>query len=149
MKNQGLAADLFDGRRYGFVIRCRKYALYNAHLRDLADRSNTGIYESGCCLGVSCFFSGESSLVYAILYRNPCGDGCGRSVLRANSSRCWSYVVGCDKTHSIVMGRVVVSIMSSDSCVCGPMLNGYFRGEGVGFWHRAVAIGKTIKGPAR
>ena len=75
MKNQGLPADLFDGRPViGICNTWSQLTPCNAHLRDLAERVKHGIYEAGGLpLEFPVFSAGESSLrPTAMMYRNIC-----------------------------------------------------------------------------
>ena len=75
MKNQGLPADLFDGRPViGICNTWSQLTPCNAHLRDLAERVKHGVYEAGGLpLEFPVFSPGESSLrPTAMMYRNLC-----------------------------------------------------------------------------
>lgn len=134
MKNQGLPADLFDGRPViGICNTWSQLTPCNAHLRDLAERVKHGIYEAGGLpLEFPVFSPGESTLrPTAMMYRNMCA----MDVEEAIRGTCLDGVVllaGCDKTTpALLMGAASVdlpAILVSG----GPMLNGHFRGERVG-----------------
>ena len=134
MKNQGLPADLFDGRPViGICNTWSQLTPCNAHLRDLAERVKHGIYEAGGLpLEFPVFSTGESALrPTAMMYRNLAAMDVEEAI-RANPLDGVVLLVGCDKTTpALLMGAASVdlpAIMVSG----GPMLNGYFRGERVG-----------------
>ncbi len=134
MKNQGLPADLLDGRPViGICNTWSELTPCNAHLRDLAERVRFGIYEAGGFpVEFPVFSPSESTLrPTAMMYRNLCA----MDVEEALRGKCIDGVVllaGCDKTTpALLMGAASVdlpAIMVSG----GPMLNGHFRGERVG-----------------
>ncbi|EAQ08188.1 L-arabinonate dehydratase [Yoonia vestfoldensis] len=134
MKNQGLPADLLDGRPViGICNTWSELTPCNAHLRDLAERVKFGIYEAGGFpVEFPVFSPSESTLrPTAMMYRNLCA----MDVEEALRGKCIDGVVllaGCDKTTpALLMGAASVdlpAIMVSG----GPMLNGHFRGERVG-----------------
>lgn len=146
MKNQGLPADLFDGRPViGICNTWSELTPCNAHLRDLAERVKHGIYEAGGLpLEFPVFSTGESSLrPTAMMYRNLAAMDV-EEALRANPLDGVVLLAGCDKTTpALLMGAASVdipAIMVSG----GPMLNGWFRGERVGsgtaLWQMSEAI---------
>jgi len=134
MKNQGLPADLLDGRPViGICNTWSELTPCNAHLRDLAERVKFGVYEAGGFpVEFPVFSPSESTLrPTAMMYRNLCA----MDVEEAIRGKCIDGVVllaGCDKTTpALLMGAASVdlpAIMVSG----GPMLNGYFKGERVG-----------------
>ena len=134
MKNQGLPADLLDGRPViGICNTWSELTPCNAHLRDLAERVKFGVYEAGGFPVEFPVFSPSESTIRptAMMYRNLCA----MDVEEAIRAKCIDGVVllaGCDKTTpALLMGAASVdlpAIMVSG----GPMLNGYFKGERVG-----------------
>ena len=134
MKNQGLPADLLDGRPViGICNTWSELTPCNAHLRDLAERVKFGVYEAGGFpVEFPVFSPSESTLrPTAMMYRNLCA----MDVEEALRGKCIDGVVllaGCDKTTpALLMGAASVdlpAIMVSG----GPMLNGHFRGVRVG-----------------
>ena len=75
MKNQGLPADLLDGRPVvGICNTWSELTPCNAHLRDLAEKVKFGIYEAGGFpVEFPVFSPAESSLrPTAMMYRNLC-----------------------------------------------------------------------------
>ncbi|MFQ1702002.1 L-arabinonate dehydratase [Loktanella agnita] len=134
MKNQGLPADLLDGRPViGICNTWSELTPCNAHLRDLAERVKFGVYEAGGFPVEFPVFSPSESTIRptAMMYRNMCA----MDVEEAIRAKCMDGVVllaGCDKTTpALLMGAASVdlpAIMVSG----GPMLNGYFGGERVG-----------------
>ncbi|GAD56810.1 L-arabinonate dehydratase [Limimaricola cinnabarinus] len=146
MKNQGLPADLFDGRPViGICNTWSELTPCNAHLRDLAGRVKFGVYEAGGLpVEFPVFSPSESTLrPTAMMYRNLCA----MDVEEAIRGKCMDGVVllaGCDKTTpALLMGAASVdlpAILVSG----GPMLNGHFRGEKVGsgthLWRFSEAV---------
>jgi dihydroxy-acid dehydratase len=134
MKNQGMAADSFDGRPViGICNTWSELTPCNAHLRQLADRVKRGVLEAG---GFPVEFPvmslGESNLrPTAMLYRNLASMDVEESI-RGNPIDGVVLLVGCDKTTpALVMGAAscdLPTIVLSG----GPMLNGRVRGEAVG-----------------
>jgi dihydroxy-acid dehydratase len=134
MKNQGMAADAFDGRPViGICNTWSELTPCNAHLRGLADRVKRGVLEAG---GFPVEFPvmslGESNLrPTAMLYRNLASMDVEESI-RGNPIDGVVLLVGCDKTTpALVMGAAscdLPTIVLSG----GPMLNGRVRGQPVG-----------------
>jgi L-arabonate dehydrase len=134
MKNQGMAADSFDGRPViGICNTWSELTPCNAHLRTLADRVKRGVLEAG---GFPVEFPvmslGESNLrPTAMLYRNLASMDVEESI-RGNPIDGVVLLVGCDKTTpALVMGAAscdLPTIVLSG----GPMLNGRVRGQPVG-----------------
>ncbi|MDX8346386.1 L-arabinonate dehydratase [Cognatiyoonia sp. IB215446] len=134
MKNQGLPADLLDGRPViGICNTWSELTPCNAHLRDLAERVKFGVYEAGGLPVEFPVFSPSESTIRptAMLYRNLCA----MDVEEAIRAKCIDGVVllaGCDKTTpALLMGAASVDLPAI-VVSGGPMLNGYFRGETVG-----------------
>jgi L-arabonate dehydrase len=134
MKNQGLPADVFDGRPViGICNTWSELTPCNAHLRSLADHVKRGVYEAG---GVPFEFPvmslGESNLrPTAMLFRNLVSMDVEESI-RGNPMDGVILLAGCDKTTpALLMGAascdLPVIVVSG-----GPMLNGDFRGEAIG-----------------
>ncbi|QDL94050.1 dihydroxy-acid dehydratase (plasmid) [Paroceanicella profunda] len=146
MKNQGLPADLFDGRPViGICNTWSELTPCNAHLRDLAQKVKNGIYEAGGLpVEFPVFSPGESSLrPTAMMYRNLCAMDV-EEALRANPVDGVVLMVGCDKsTPALLMGAASADIPAI-VVTGGPMLNGWFRGERVGsgtaLWQMSEAI---------
>jgi L-arabonate dehydrase len=146
MKNQGLPADLFDGRPViGICNTWSELTPCNAHLRDLAQRVKHGIYEAGGLpLEFPVFSTGESALrPTAMMYRNLASMDV-EEALRANPLDGVVLMVGCDKTTpALLMGAASVDIPAI-AVTGGPMLNGWFRNERVGsgtaLWQMSEAI---------
>ncbi len=146
MKNQGLPADLFDGRPViGICNTFSELTPCNAHLRDLAQRVKHGVYEAGGLpVEFPVFSTGESALrPSAMMYRNMAAMDV-EEALRANPVDGVVLLVGCDKTTpALLMGAASVDIPAI-AVSGGPMLNGWFRGERVGsgtaLWQMSEAI---------
>ena len=146
MKNQGLPADVFDGRPViGICNTWSELTPCNAHLRDLAARVKNGIWEAGGLpLEFPVFSTGESSLrPSAMMYRNLAAMDV-EEALRANPLDGVVLMVGCDKTTpALLMGAASVDLPAI-VVTGGPMLNGWFRGERVGsgtaLWQMSEAI---------
>ena len=146
MKNQGLPADLFDGRPViGICNTWSELTPCNAHLRDLAERVKRGVYEAGGLpLEFPVFSPGESSLrPTAMMYRNLCAMDV-EEALRANPLDGVVLMAGCDKTTpALMMGACSVD-MPAIVVSGGPMLNGKWRGGDVGsgtaLWQMSEAV---------
>jgi L-arabonate dehydrase len=146
MKNQGLPADLFDGRPViGICNTWSELTPCNAHLRDLAQRVKHGIYEAGGFpVEFPVFSTGESALrPTAMMYRNLAAMDVEEAI-RANPVDGVVLMVGCDKTTpALLMGAASVDLPAI-AVTGGPMLNGWFRGERVGsgtaLWQMSEAI---------
>lgn len=147
MKNQGLPADLFDGRPViGICNTWSQLTPCNAHLRDLAERVKHGIYEAGGLpLEFPVFSAGESSLrPTAMMYRNLAAMDV-EEALRANPLDGVVLLAGCDKTTpALLMGAASVDIPAI-VVSGGPMLNGWFRGERVGSGTALWQMSEDIK----
>ena len=134
MRNQGLPADVFDGRPVvGICNTWSELTPCNAHLRTIADHVKRGVWEAG---GLPVEFpvmsTGESNMrPTAMLYRNLVSMDVEESI-RANPVDGVVLLVGCDKTTpSLVMGAAscdVPAIVVSG----GPMLNGKYCGLDIG-----------------
>ena len=134
MKNQGLPADVFDGRPViGICNTWSELTPCNAHLRNLADHVKRGVYESG---GVPFEFPvmslGESNLrPTAMLFRNLVSMDVEESI-RGNPMDGVILLFGCDKTTpALLMGAASCDIPTI-GVSGGPMLNGNFRGGAIG-----------------
>ncbi|TYR30723.1 dihydroxy-acid dehydratase [Mesorhizobium microcysteis] len=147
MKNQGLPADLFDGRPViGICNTWSELTPCNAHLRDLAQRVKHGIYEAGGLpVEFPVFSTGESSLrPTAMMYRNLAAMEV-EEALRANPLDGVVLLVGCDKTTpALLMGAASVDIPAI-AVSGGPMLNGWFRGRRVGSGTALWQMSEEIK----
>ena len=134
MRNQGLPADVFDGRPViGICNTWSELTPCNAHLRTIAEYVKRGVWEAG---GLPFEFpvtsTGESNMrPTAMLYRNLVSMDVEESI-RANPIDGVVLLCGCDKTTpSLVMGAAscdVPAIVVSG----GPMLNGKFCGLDIG-----------------
>ena len=146
MKNQGLPADLFDGRPViGICNTWSELTPCNAHLRDLAQRVKHGVFEAGGLpLEFPVFSPGESALrPTAMMFRNLCAMDV-EEALRGNPLDGVVLMVGCDKTTpALLMGAASVDIPAI-IVTGGPMLNGKFRGEDIGsgtaLWRMSEAV---------
>ena len=147
MKNQGLPADLFDGRPViGICNTWSELTPCNAHLRDLAQRVKHGVYEAGGLpVEFPVFSTGESSLrPTAMMYRNLAAMDV-EEALRANPIDGVVLLVGCDKTTpALLMGAASVDIPAI-AVSGGPMLNGWFRGNRVGSGTALWQMSEDIK----
>ena len=134
MRNQGLPADVFDGRPVvGICNTWSELTPCNAHLRTIAEHVKRGVWEGG---GLPVEFpvmsTGESNMrPTAMLYRNLVSMDVEESI-RANPIDGVVLLCGCDKTTpSLVMGAAscdVPAVVVSG----GPMLNGKYCGQDIG-----------------
>jgi dihydroxy-acid dehydratase len=134
MKNQGLPADVFDGRPViGICNTWSELTPCNAHLRALAERVKRGVWEAGGLpLEFPVMSTGESNLrPTAMLFRNLVSMDVEESI-RANPVDGVVLMAGCDKTTpALIMGAAscdIPAIVVSG----GPMLNGKFEGRDIG-----------------
>ncbi|MEY1557199.1 L-arabinonate dehydratase [Yoonia sp. R2331] len=134
MKNQGLPADLLDGRPViGICNTWSELTPCNAHLRDLAERVKFGVYEAGGFpVEFPVFSPSESTLrPTAMMYRNLCAMDVEEAI-RGKAMDGVVLLAGCDKTTpALLMGAASVDLPAI-VVSGGPMLNGHFRGERVG-----------------
>lgn len=147
MKNQGLPADLFDGRPViGILNTFSELNPCNAHLNDLAERVKHGVYEAGGFPVIVPVFSVSESgfRPTAMMFRNLAAMAVEETI-RGQQIDGVVCLVGCDKTTpSLLMGAASVdlpTIMVSG----GPMLNGYFRGERVGSGTHLWKFSEAVK----
>jgi dihydroxy-acid dehydratase len=147
MKNQGLPADLFDGRPViGILNTFSELNPCNAHLNDLAERVKHGVYEAGGFPVIVPVFSVSESgfRPTAMMFRNLAAMAVEETI-RGQQMDGVVCLVGCDKTTpSLLMGAASVdlpTIMVSG----GPMLNGYFRGERVGSGTHLWKFSEAVK----
>ena len=147
MKNQGLPADLFDGRPViGILNTWSELTPCNAHLRDLAEKVKFGIYEAGGFpVEVPVFSASESAFrPTAMMFRNLAAMAVEEAMRGQPMDGC-VLLVGCDKTTpSLLMAAASTDIPSI--CVTGgPMLNGYFRNERVGSGTHLWKFSEAVK----
>lgn len=147
MKNQGLPADLFDGRPViGICNTWSELTPCNAHLRDLAERVKHGIYEAGGLpVEFPVFSNGESTLrPTAMMFRNLASMDV-EETLRATPVDGVVLLVGCDKTTpALLMGACSVDIPAI-VVSGGPMLNGKWRGEDIGSGTALWQLSEKVK----
>ena len=134
MRNQGLPADVFDGRPViGICNTWSELTPCNAHLRTLAEHVKRGVWEAGGLpLEFPVMSIGESNMrPTAMLFRNLVSMDVEESI-RGNPIDGVVLLCGCDKTTpSLVMGAAscdLPAIVVSG----GPMLNGKFCGQDIG-----------------
>ena len=135
MRNQGLPADVFDGRPViGICNTWSELTPCNAHLRDFAEHVKRGVWEAG---GLPVEFPVMSHGRDRTCARPPCSIRNLVSMdveesIRANPIDGVVLLCGCDKTTpSLVMGAAscdLPAIVVSG----GPMLNGKYRGQDIG-----------------
>lgn len=147
MKNQGIPADLFDGRPViGILNTWSELNPCNAHLNELAQRVKNGVYEAGGLpVEVPVFSVSESGFrPTAMMFRNLAAMAVEETI-RGQQMDGVVCLVGCDKTTpSLLMGAASVdlpTIMVSG----GPMLNGHFRGERVGSGTHLWKFSEAVK----
>ena len=134
MRNQGLPADVFDGRPVvGICNTWSELTPCNAHFRTIAEHVKRGVWESGALpVEFPVMSTGESNMrPTAMLYRNLVSMDVEESI-RANPIDGVVLLCGCDKTTpSLIMGAAscdVPAIVVSG----GPMLNGNYCGQAIG-----------------
>jgi L-arabonate dehydrase len=134
MRNQGLPADVFDGRPVvGICNTWSELTPCNAHFRTIAEYVKRGVWEAGGLpLEFPVMSMGETNMrPTAMLYRNLVSMDVEESI-RANPIDGVVLLCGCDKTTpSLVMGAAscdVPALVVSG----GPMLNGKYCGQDIG-----------------
>jgi L-arabonate dehydrase len=133
MRNQGLPADVFDGRPVvGICNTWSELTPCNAHFRQIAERVKRVWEAGGLPLEFPVMSLGETNIrPTAMLYRNLVSMDVEESI-RANPIDGVVLLCGCDKTTpSLVMGAAscdVPTLVVSG----GPMLNGRYRGQTIG-----------------
>ncbi|MEO6732388.1 MAG: IlvD/Edd family dehydratase [Ferruginibacter sp.] len=134
MKNQGIPADMFDGRPViGICNTWSELTPCNGHLRDLAEAVKKGVLEAGGFPVEFPVMSLGETLIKptAMLYRNLVSMDVEESI-RANPIDGVVLLCGCDKTTpSLVMGACSVDIPSL-VISGGPMLKGHWKGKDIG-----------------
>ncbi len=147
MKNQGLPADLFDGRPViGILNTFSELNPCNAHLGDLAQRVKHGIYEAGGFpVEVPVFSVSESGFrPTAMMFRNLAAMAVEETI-RGQQMDGVVCLVGCDKTTpSLLMGAASVDLPAI-MVTGGPMLNGYYKGERVGSGTHLWKFSEAVK----
>jgi L-arabonate dehydrase len=148
MRNQGLPADVFDGRPVvGICNTWSELTPCNAHLRTIAEHVKRGVWESGALpLEFPVMSTGESNMrPTAMLYRNLVSMDVEESI-RANPIDGVVLLCGCDKTTpSLVMGAAscdIPAIVVSG----GPMLNGYYCGQPIGSGTDVWRFSEEVRG---
>src|SRR5919106_2314215 len=134
MRNQGLPADVFDGRPVvGICNTWSELTPCNAHLRTIAEDVKRGVWESGGFpLEFPVTSTGESNMrPTAMLYRNLVSMDVEESI-RANPIDGVVLLVGCDKTTPALLMGAASCDLPAIAVSGGPMLNGKFRGEDIG-----------------
>ncbi len=131
---RGYPSDLFDGRPViGICNTWSELTPCNAHLRQIADRVKSGVYEAGGFpLEFPVMSLGETNLrPTAMLFRNLASMDVEESI-RGNPIDGVVLLCGCDKTTpSLLMGAAscdVPALVVSG----GPMLSGHFQGQQIG-----------------
>jgi L-arabonate dehydrase len=134
MKNQGIPADMFDGRPViGICNTWSELTPCNAHFRDLAEAVKKGVLEAGGFPVEFPVMSLGETLIKptAMLYRNLVSMDVEESI-RANPVDGVVLLCGCDKTTpSLVMGACSVNIPTL-VISGGPMLKGHWKGKDIG-----------------
>jgi dihydroxy-acid dehydratase len=134
MKNQGIPADMFDGKPViGICNTFSELTPCNAHLRQLAEHVKRGVYEAGGLpLEFPVMSLGESNLrPTAMLFRNLASMDVEESI-RGNPMDGVILLVGCDKTTPALMMGAANCDLPTIVVSGGPMLNGDFRGQKIG-----------------
>jgi dihydroxy-acid dehydratase len=131
---RGLPEGIFDGRPIiGICNTWSELTPCNGHFRELAEHVKRGVWEMG---GVPFEFPvmslGETSVrPTAMLFRNLASMDVEESI-RANPIDGVVLLCGCDKTvPSLIMGAASCDLPAL-VVPGGPMLNGNFRGKGIG-----------------
>lgn len=147
MKNEGLPADVFDGRPV--IGICNTYSELtpcNAHLRTLAEHVKRGVYEAGGLpLEFPVMSLGESNLrPTAMMFRNLASMDVEESI-RGNPMDGVVLLVGCDKTTPALLMGAASCDLPTIAVSGGPMLNGNFRGAAVGSGTHVWKVFEDVK----
>ncbi|WP_374650907.1 IlvD/Edd family dehydratase [Dongia sp.] len=147
MKNEGLPADVFDGRPV--IGICNTYSELtpcNAHLRTLAEHVKRGVYEAGGLpLEFPVMSLGESNLrPTAMMFRNLASMDVEESI-RGNPMDGVILLVGCDKTTPALLMGAASCDLPTIAVSGGPMLNGNFRGAPVGSGTHVWKVFEDVK----
>ncbi len=134
MKNQGFAAENFEGRPVvGICNTASEVTPCNAHLGEIADAVKRGVWKAGGFPLVFPVMSlGETVMrPTTMLYRNLASMDV-EETLRANPFDGVVLLSGCDKTTpATIMGAASVDLPTI-TVTGGPMLSGKFRGGDIG-----------------
>ena len=134
MKNQGFAAENFDGRPViGICNTASEVTPCNAHLDRVAEAVKRGVWKAGGFpLEFPVMSLGEPVMrPTTMLYRNLTSIDVEESI-RANPFDGVVLLCGCDKTTpATIMGASSVDIPTL-VVTGGPMLNGKYRGRDIG-----------------
>ena len=147
MKNQGLPADMFDGRPViGILNTWSELTPCNAHLRDLAEKVKYGIYEAGGFPVEAPVFSASESAFRptAMMFRNLAAMAVEEAMRGQPMDGC-VLLVGCDKTTPSLLMAAASTDLPSIVVTGGPMLNGYFRNERVGSGTHLWKFSEAVK----
>src|SRR5499425_846061 len=147
MKNQGLPADLFDGRPViGICNTASELTPCNAHLDDIAEHVKRGVYEAGGLpLEFPVMSLGESNLrPTAMLFRNLASMDVEEAI-RANPMDGVVLLVGCDKTTPALLMGAASCDLPTIALSGGPMLNGKYRGEDIGSGTNTWKFSEMVK----
>jgi len=147
MKNEGLPADVFDGRPViGICNTFSELTPCNAHLRTLADHVKRGVYEAGGLpLEFPVMSLGESNLrPTAMMFRNLASMDVEESI-RGNPMDGVILLVGCDKTTPALLMGAASCDLPTIAVSGGPMLNGNFRGAPVGSGTHVWKVFEDVK----
>jgi dihydroxy-acid dehydratase len=147
MRNQGLPADLFDGRPViGILNTWSELTPCNAHLRDLSEKVKFGIYEAGGFpVEVPVFSASESAFrPTAMMFRNLAAMAVEEAMRGQPMDGC-VLMVGCDKTTPSLLMAAASTDLPSIVVTGGPMLNGHFRGERVGSGTHLWKFSEAVK----
>ena len=147
MKNQGLPADLFDGRPViGICNTASELTPCNAHLDDIAEHVKRGVDEAGGFpLEFPVMSLGESNLrPTAMLFRNLASMDVEESI-RGNPMDGVVLLVGCDKTTPALLMGAASCDLPTIAVSGGPMLNGNFRGQAIGSGTHVWRVFEDVK----
>jgi len=147
MRNQGIPADMFDGRPViGICNTWSELTPCNGHLRGLAEHVRRGVLVAGGLpLEFPVMSLGETLVrPTAMMYRNQVSMDV-EETLRANPIDGVVLLAGCDKTTpALLMGAASVdlpTIMVSG----GPMLNGRYRGKQLGSGTDVIRFAEALQ----
>ncbi|MBI3496875.1 MAG: dihydroxy-acid dehydratase [Proteobacteria bacterium] len=150
MRNQGLPADVFDGRPViGICNTWSELNPCNAHFRLIAERVKRGVWEAGGFPAEFPVFSNSESQLRptSMLFRNLASMDVEESI-RGLPMDGVVLLVGCDKTTPALLMGAASCDLPTVALSGGPMLNGKYRNEDIGSGTHTWKFDEMVKAGA-